>query len=175
MYRIGWLGGEKVFEQNRVVSWEKTKKTLPRAALLLGGILLGVVLLLIGNTQSVPSSTEMAEEDSLSDLAAYTADLEEKIRQFCRRVEGVGEVSVTVSLESGYRRVYDKTDSVYVFSGSNSLRGAVCLNEEPPTIGGIAIVCEGGGDPAVRERLVGLLRAAYGIGANKIYIAPAQN
>ena len=43
-----------------------------------------------------------------------------------------------------------------------------------PSVSGIGIVCEGGGDASVRSQLLSLLSAAYGIGSNKIYIAEAN-
>lgn len=148
------------------------KKNIIRTAALIGGALLGVILLLAGGTRS---DTPTAQTVEVTDTEAYVQAMEEKIRELCRRVEGVGEVSVAVSLESGWRRTYGKESGSYLSVASLSGSGQVCLSEEPPVIGGIAIVCDGGGDPEVRQRLINLLRAAYGIGSNKIYVAPAQN
>jgi hypothetical protein len=41
----------------------------------------------------------------------------------------------------------------------------------PPAISGIDIVCEGGGDAAVRAEVIALLSAAYDVGSNRIYVA----
>lgn len=161
-------------EKSMLVRPGERGKGFPRTVLLIGGVALGALLLVIGNVQ--PSvSGEVAEVSAPDDMEAYARALEERIRAFCEQVEGVGEASVTVSLESGYRRIYAQEDSSYVLVGSGSSRGAVYLTDEPPRIGGIAVVCTGGGDATVRQRLIGLLSAAYGIGANKIYIAQAQN
>lgn len=157
-----------------ILSWGE-KKALPRTVLLLGGVVLGVALLIMGNARSDSANGTEASVSVPAEMEEYARALEEKICRFCEQVEGVGEASVTVSLESGYRRVYAQDDSSYVLVGSGASRGTVYLTEEPPEIGGIAVVCTGGGDPTVCRRLVGLLSAAYGIGANKIYIAQAQN
>ena len=162
-------------ERGVPVLWNREPGKMPRAALLLGGVALGVTLLLVGRIQ--PSDAEAVETgiSASTDMEEYTRVLEEKIRRFCEQVEGVGGVSVAVSLESGYRRVYARDDDAYVLVGSGSNRGTVYLTEESPRIGGIAIVCTGGGNAEVRRRLIGLLSAAFDIGTNKIYIAPAQN
>ena len=148
------------------------KKSIVRTAALIGGAILGIVLLFAGNGRTETVADQMIE---MTDTEAYVRDMEEKICELCRRVEGVGEVSVVVSLESGWRRTYGRESGSYLSVASLAGSGSVCLSEEPPVIGGIAIVCDGGGDPTVRQRLVNLLRAAYGIGSNKIYVAPAQN
>jgi stage III sporulation protein AG len=161
------------------VKWEEIgaimKSGRGRAILLLAGAMLGVVLLLWGNVGGGAAVESAVSEDLAADTEAYARALERRIALFCGQVEGVGEVSVAVSLESGYRRIYAQEDSSYVLVGSGASRGMVYLTEEPPRLSGIAVVCEGGGDPTVRRHLIGLLSAAYGIGTNKIYIAEAQN
>ncbi len=149
-----------------------SKQRVPRTALLAGGAILGVLLLLFGGGVGRDVAEQEVSAEASAEMEAYARALEEKIRIFCQQVEGVGRASVTVSLESGYRRVYATEGADYVLVGSGSGRGTVYLTDQPPAIGGIAVICEGGGDAAVRRRLIGLLTAAYGIGANKIYIAP---
>lgn len=154
---------------------EKIQQIPWRSAALIVGILAGIVLLWTGGKSAEQTADGMESEVSLAQTQAYVSELEEKIRDFCAQVEGVGAVSVTVSLESGYRRVYGREGNSYLSVSALGGGNTVCLSEELPVIGGIAIVCDGGGDDEVRQRLIGLLRAAYGIGANKIYVAPAQN
>lgn len=160
---------------NREVIGALTKNNRGRAILLLAGAVLGVALLLWGNIGGGEAVETAVSEDLTVDTEAYARALERRIALFCGQVEGVGKVSVAVSLESGYRRVYAQEGSASILVGSSASRGTVCLTEEPPRLGGIAVVCEGGGDPTVRQHLIGLLSAAYGIGSNKIYIAEAQN
>ena len=152
-----------------------TKNNRRRAILLLAGAVLGVILLVWSNMDGGEVVGREVSGEVAADTEAYARALERRIALFCAQVEGVGEVSVAVSLESGYRRIYAREDDSYVMVGSGASRAMVYLSEEPPRLSGIAIVCEGGGDPTVRQRLIGLLSAAYGIGSNKIYIAEAQN
>lgn len=154
--------------------WRGVGQRLPRTVLPLLGAVLGIVLLLAAGMGARGGSVETDTAED-AEAQAYVEALERKIEEFCTEVEGVGRVSVTVSLESGWRRVYGKESGSYLSVASLGGGNTVCLSEEPPVIGGIAVVCDGGGDPAVRLRLVNLLRAAYGIGSNKIYIAPSQN
>ena len=54
------------------------------------------------------------------------------------------------------------------------VQGAFQVKEKMPVIGGIGIVCKGGGDPTVQKKLLDLISAAFGISSNKIYIAEAK-
>lgn len=165
-------------EKNKIRPFGEGGKALPRTPLLIGGAALGVILLLTGSFSPAGGAGEEAQTVSVAaseSIEAYTRALEEKICAFCEQVEGVSRVSVAVSVDSGYRRVYAQDDSSYILVGSGSSQGAIYLTEQTPEITGIAVVCAGGDDPRVRQTLIGLLSAAYGIGTNKIYIAPAQN
>lgn len=41
---------------------------------------------------------------------------------------------------------------------------------EGDRLAGIAILCEGGGDPAVRQAVIELLTSLYGLGSHRIYV-----
>ena len=128
--------------------------------LLLLGIL-GVTLLLFGG-DLFPEAEE--ERPSSED---YRTTLCSEITALCREVRGVGEVTVLLTLESGESYTYAENSSGgYITAGGSGL----LLESRPPRVAGVAVVCDGGGDPAVREELCALLSAALGIGTHKVKI-----
>lgn len=162
----------------------KEKKFLLIAAL--GAV--GLILLLLGgngvgrSTKETSGSAASAQGASREELEKYTERLKKEIRELCAEVDGVSDVSVAVTLESGFEYVY-ATDSKsgsgssgnesqikYITIGSGASEGTVYITEKMPKIGGVGVVCRGGSDPAVVRRLTLLISAAYNIGANKIYI-----
>ena len=150
----------------------KLKKNAKVWIILLGA-LAGVVLLLIGSGDQDESVKIDADEVALAEYAEKT---EKKIRELCSNVKGVSDVSVAVSFESGFEYVYAKNDEKgdLVTIGSGSTKAAVKVTEKPPTIGGIGIVCRGGGDPIIQNRLISLLSATFGVSSSKIYITEAE-
>ena len=78
---------------------------------------------------------------------------EERIKSICEKVRGVGKAEVVVTL----------SESVYAFSSEDGYSAEIC---------GVGIVCDGGDDPAVVNRLLSLISAACDLPTNKIYIAP---
>lgn len=159
---------------------------------LLLGAAVGIFLILLGSGVWQGKASREREEEmsstSVEDaLSAYIRVTEQKIAQLCGEVRGVGRVSVMVGVDGDFTyvyatdhdakvengQVYDTTTKV-VTIGSGSGEQAVLLTRQVPRITGIGVVCEGGEDPAVRQELLSLLSATYGIGTNKIYIAGAK-
>lgn len=137
------------------------------------GALAGVVLLLIGSGDK--DEPVKIDADAMA-LSEYAEQMEKKIYELCSNVKGVSDVSVAVSFESGFEYVYAKNDEKgdLITVGSGSSKTAVKVTEKPPTIGGIGIVCRGGGDPIIQNRLISLLSATFGVSSTKIYITEAE-
>ena len=141
--------------------------------IILLGAVAGVVLLLMGGGGG-ENVTELQSGEA--SLAKYAEETEKKIHDICSKVDGVSSVSVAVSFESGFEYVYAKNDGRgdLLVIGSGSSESAVKVTEKTPVIGGIGIVCRGGGDPRVQKKLLDLLSAAFGVSSDKIYITEAQ-
>ncbi len=152
--------------------FEKLKKK-GKLWIIILGVVAGVLLLLIGNGTNEQKQPERNEAKALEE---YSQSVEKKIHEICSKVKGVSDVSVAISFDCGFEYVYaqneDKGDLVLIGSGSS--KSAVKVTEKPPTIGGIGIVCRGGGDPTIQNKLIKLLSAAFNVSSNKIYIAEAK-
>ena len=139
--------------------------------IIIAGAVLGVSLLLFGGSDE---KNDVATSGGKSELIEYSKEVEAKILELCSKVEGVKNVSVAVSFESGFEYVYATDGDKTLTVGSGSNESAVRVTEKPPTISGVGIVCTGGGDPRIQQKLINLISAAYGISSNKIYITEAQ-
>ena len=154
------------------------------------GAIVGLGLLVVGSFDlPVRKSTQKntaAVTDEQSELQAYKQELSRDIAGLCAGVQGVGKVQVMVTLSGGSEYVYARdlqsktgTDSytweeTNVIVGSGSAQSPLLLMKKQPSIAGVGIVCEGGADPTVQNELTALVSAAFGIGANKIYVSAAQ-
>ncbi len=125
--------------------------------------LLGVLLLLFGGAAGTERGSENAGDTARAD--AYRASLEKDLTALCSRVSGVGKLSLMLTLESGETAVYGEAGESTLSRGQEKL-----LTHEYPRVRGVAVVCEGGNDPAVRQELTALLCAALGIGSHRVYI-----
>lgn len=121
---------------------------------------LGLALLLLGGSPAEQS------EEAVGDSEDYRRTLTAEVTALCREVRGVGEVSVLLTLEAGESSLWAENENGYVTAGGEGL----LIESRPPRVAGVAVVCAGGGDAAVREELIELLSAALGIGRHRVRI-----
>lgn len=164
-----------------MISWfQKSNTTSPshnRWIPLLVIAALGVLLIVFGasGTKKAEPATEITTTDE--ELQLYQSQLEDRIKQLCKSVDGVGDITVVVTLEGGFTSVYateyQNGNESYVIVGSGSNAKPLFLSREAPEIAGIGIVCKGGADASVRHELTVLISAAFHISSNRIYITAA--
>lgn len=137
--------------------------------LLIGvGLLVGILLLVVGNLDTKASDKAVMEGFSAEE---YCEMLEKRLCTLLSAVEGAGEVKVMVSLEGGYRSVYERDgNGVCVTVGSGSSESAVLVTEGAPAIGGVGVVCRGAKNERVKNEIVALVSATLGVGTHKIYV-----
>ena len=176
----------------------RSGEQLPKKNHLLLILLAGILLLVVTfpDVRSDPSADEneggsasvMNENTDLqkyamnenTDLQKYADDLEEEIAGILSRVEGVGEVEVMITLQSGNRKIVEKDErstgdntaeetSVYRQNADGSSEPYV-NTELSPGIEGVAVIAEGGGSPVVRQEITEAVQALFDVEAHKIKI-----
>ena len=165
---VGGASGEGRIRLSKLLSGKRSKP-----AIILVMALVGVALLLFGGMTDREKSADTS--DMAAELERYAETVETKIYELCSRVDGVSGVSVAVSFECGFEYVYarESGEGKYLVVGSGSSESAVRVTEKMPIISGIGIVCKGGGDPRIQNKLINLISATFGVGSNKIYITEA--
>lgn len=119
--------------------------------------------------EAAPASSDPA--DSLFDSRTMEARLERALS----RIEGAGEVSVILTLESGPRRVLardgnaQESQTVTVSAGAGS-QEPVEVQSLGPTYRGALVVAQGGDDPQIRLELSTAVSALTGLGSDRITV-----
>lgn len=173
--------------EKRDSGWMSTLLQNRRMWVIAAGLLAGLLLLLAGGRMSGGEEVVAATLPRGEDMDAYTEALEARLRALCEKVEGAGAVSVVVTFCREYEYVYAKDEqysvdeggrseyrSEYVINGKGNDPGMVYLTRRLPEIAGVGVVCRGGGDEGVRNRLVMLISSALGISSHKIYVVRGE-
>ena len=105
--------------------------------------------------------------------------LEERLALALSRIEGAGEVSVILTVDSGMERVLatDRTQEQAdggvsiqeetVILSTDAGEEAVLVTQRYPTFQGALVVCPGGDDPSVRLVLTQAVAALTGLGTDR--------
>lgn len=142
-----------------------TKKWLIAAAI--AGILMVAASVFIPEGETEPES-----------ISYYSEVLEGKIKELLSNMDGIGEVSVMLTLDCSSEFVYaENTDSTedrkvadYVVISGKDGENTVQLKEIYPRVRGVAVVCDGGDSTAVKAKITELLCSSLGIPSNRITV-----
>lgn len=157
--------------------WQKDGRRLLVAVGIAGIALLALPELLPRRETATEQATVTVTEEAVEQA------LEQRITALISQVEGVGDCRVMVTLERGAQTVYaaDTTTSSAADSGSatesiltvDTDTGPVGLpvTRLQPAVKGVAVVCQGGGDPAVCQRVTDLVATAFHISDRRVCVA----
>ena len=118
-----------------------------------------LVLALLGGILLLYSSGTKQEQKQISDLVPSTAEktaLERELSELILQMEGVSRVKVTVSLESGNEYVWENGKNTLVLAGR---------------VRGVAVVCDGAADAAVKQRIVTMLCALFDLPIKSVSVS----
>lgn len=157
--------------------FQKENRTRLAAALGILAMLLILLSELLPAQDAGRADTPTQAENS--GTANYQAQLETQLEALIGQIEGAGTTTVMVTLESEEETIYatdtqaGQTQSAQthvLLQDGSALKETVCL----PTVRGVAVVCDGGGDVRVAARITELVRALLDLPANHICVEQRQ-
>lgn len=154
----------------------------------------GIALIFISNLFDGKSSkgTETAPIIQAEySLQEYTTQLEQRLSEIISEIDGAGRAEVFLTLESTSESVYaaDKKESSTQKSNNGSSENEssheasyitvklsdgtqqmIKVKEIEPKIRGVVVVCSGGGDSVVRERIMQAVKTVFDISSAKVCV-----
>ena len=157
-------------------------------------VIIGIVGILLIFLSSFMSDNTQNSKDIKTEISAeeYREQLETDIKKIVRQITGSKSVEVIVTLESGIRYKYadiregattDKTESDAISTSSELKEGyvtvktadggeeALLVTRQMPEVRGVAIVCAGGDDAYIAEKIENTVTAALNITSQRVHIA----
>ncbi len=160
---------------------ELSKKPIFLKAAVAAGILAIVLILLSDMSDSGKKQKQEASDVSVdfaySDL--YSENLNAELSELLASIEGVGKAQVMITVSSTEEYVYaeelkrgtSQAEKSFVIIDNGSQEEALVKKINNPQISGVVIVCEGGDDPRVCEKIYKAVSTVLDIPTSKIYAA----
>lgn len=126
----------------------------------------------------------------------YTAKLEQDIREMVSNIKGAGDTKVLITLENGMENVYateekknkeatqdklngetsktkesDDLERKYItIKDSDGSEKALSVTQIQPKVKGVVIVCKGGNNPQVQERVHEAVKTLLNISSKRVFV-----
>lgn len=145
--------------------------------------LIGMLLILASEMLGSNERVQKADDTTQFSYFEYTTELENKLTDVISSIQGVGECRVMITLENTAESVYatnneNKSDDKssnrkdeYVFYDSNNGETPVLIKEYLPKVQGVTVVCSGGDDIAVKEKIIESVTSLFNIPTNRVSVS----
>ena len=138
---------------------EKAKKLfdnekIKRVVIICG--IVGIALIFLSSYINLDFGSSVKNEEEFS-VTSYSTEIENDLQTVISQIEGAGATKVLLTMENSVEYVY--------------LDGSTTKSKEiEPHIRGVLVVCEGGDDPVVVERITQAVTKALDISTAKVCI-----
>lgn len=89
--------------------------------------------------------------------AEYEAALEERLAGILSEIQGIGNLKIMITLDSSEENLYEK-------------RGSEPVCTKTPEIRGVIVVCDGGDNIIIREKVISAVSGAFGISTARVSV-----
>lgn len=121
-------------------------------------LVLGIaVILLIALSGIGGSKSGTAGSTSISELSQYEKKLEERLSDILSEIEGVGKLKVMVILDTSEENEYGRSKDML-------------LSVKAPSVRGVIVVCDGGNNIIVKEKVTSAVSGVFGISTTRISV-----
>lgn len=164
--------------KNLINKLKTDKKMLP--VLIIGFI--GMLLILFADGGTDKNSAESYTQVSQGILTE--AELGERVEKLIEAIDGAGKTKVMITYNCYEETVYAYNEdenidtkgdrefkNEYIILDSGSKEEGMKVKILLPEIKGVAVVCQGGENPVIKEQIISAISALFNISSNKISVA----
>lgn len=145
----------------------KNKKT---EILVITGVLCAVLLIILAGCEGDKNQ----KENKYLDITSYENRLQKRMIEIIDRINGVSDVNVMLTTDCSAEKVYavntqtseKNTKNEYILSDGTGIP----VKEIYPVIRGVAVVCKGGDDPFIQNKIIELVTSVFGISSNRVFV-----
>ena len=161
--------------------------------------IVAVMLIVFSDCSNTSDKTVSTSARESFDYSEYSQKLEDRVERIVESIEGAGKCSVMITLEKTEEYVFfteekistnteeetaqdktkqtiesDKETKAGVVENRNNGNDVLVTTTLMPQVGGVVVICEGGGSVLVQERVTNAVATALNISHNKVFVTKKQ-
>ncbi|MCD7732637.1 MAG: hypothetical protein LUH56_04290 [Oscillospiraceae bacterium] len=140
---------------------------------------LSVILILALNSFE-SDDEDTSDSETIPDVSSeYAEELKLQLEEIISKIDGVGDVTVMLTIESSASYVYTtdiekdeletKTETVIIGN-----KEALIERIDNPQVSGVLVVCTGGDRAVIQEQVIKAVSTVLDIPSNKVYVAKSN-
>lgn len=177
---------------------DKTKlKEQNKKILIALGLFAGVVLIILSfftpNNKNSSGNNSISNNLTSIDTESYITEQERKLCEMLKRVDGVSEPFVMITLYSSSEYIYaskqsikessskdgeiiqrDVQKDIVLYEDEKKAKSPILVKEIQPKIKGVAVVCKGVGSADMQLKIINLVSTVLNLPTNKVYVISAD-
>ena len=146
-----------------------------------------------GETKETKKAKQMESSTEESAADSYVSNLELRLEQLLKKVQGVGEVEVMITLKTEGEEVINKDERIsersvgeaanesgetskdyeeetVVLEDSEGNQSPYIVKELKPEIAGVVVICEGGDNPVIIKEITEATEVLFSVSTHKIKV-----
>lgn len=140
-----------------ILSLKELRSLLTDDKKLTVALIVGAALILFLSLGGRGSGETEAASRPYEDRSAYEAELERRLTDILSEIEGIGELSVMVTLDTSEQNEYGKS-------------GEMLLSVKMPQVRGVIVVCGGGDSVIVQEKVIRAVTGVFAVSSTRVSV-----
>lgn len=116
-----------------------------------------IILIALSGLSGRTNTSETSELFNYNRQYEYEVALEERLAKILSEIEGIGNINIMITLDSSEENQFQK-------NGSTPSRITT------PEIRGVIVVCDGGDNILIREKVINAVSGAFGISTTRVSV-----
>ena len=147
---------------------------------------------LFGSGKADEQEAAQPKQDAQT-AGAYTEELEASLTDLVSHIQGAGKAKVMVTVERGAEQVYaqeekrstqttqgsgsnDSKETNYILvKDADGSQRALMVTEVQPVVKGVVVVCDGGENPTVQQRIIDAVTTALDVTSARVCVVKAAD
>lgn len=145
--------------------------------------LIGIILIFASEIFTGSDKSAENSSNDVFDYEQYTASLESKLEDVISSIDGVGECKIMITLENTNESVYATNNELksddnsvnqkdeYVLYETENGETPVLIKEYMPQVQGVTVICDGGDNRQIQEKIINSVTALFNISASRVSVS----